>query len=179
MLKFLPDIAVVKNSAAAVIGNPTWDMMLVFLFIAIGFFYGISATRKRIVSLLIYTYVAVAVSVLIPEGTLAAILPTIEVFYLRAGAFIAALLLLYLFLVDRPRRNSPREEPWWQLFFLSFLQIGLLLHIIFSFLPLEKIKELAPVTRTVFAAARAHLWWYLLPLVALAVMKRFERERRR
>ena len=118
-------------------------------------------------------------SVLIPASSLSALLPTVDVFYLRAGAFIALLLLLYLFLVDRPRRNGPREEPWWQLFFLSFLQIGLLLHIVFSFLPPERIGELAPVTRAVFAAARAHLWWYILPLVVLAVIKRMEKDRRR
>ena len=64
--------------------------------------------------------------------------------------------------------------PWWQVFLLSFVQAGLLIHIVLGFLSPDKAKLLAPLTRNFFANPDLHLWWLLGPLVILILIRWFE-----
>lgn len=170
----LENLTAIKSTAERILSHPTWDIITLFLLVAIGFFYGISAGRRKIVSTIIYTYVAYAIFPLVPIDKLIEITKIEQLFFLKIGVFLAIFLLLVFLLGRTGGRAFVSSNPWWQVFLLSFIQAGLLIHILLGFLPPEQIKLLAPVTRNFFANPDFHVWWLLGPLVLLILIRRFE-----
>ena len=163
----------ITTTAAFLWSHPTWDVVLVFALLAIGFFYGISTGKKKAVTAIIYTYVAFAVFSAIPVSQLAKSIQLKDEFFLKIALF-AALFILFIFIFGRTRaRGFARPSAWWQIFLLSFTQVGLLIHIVLGFLPREQIALLAPLTRNVFANPDLHAWWFLGPLALIIFLKRF------
>lgn len=170
----LENLAVIKSTAERILSHPTWDIITLFLLVAIGFFYGMAAGRRKIISTIIYTYVAYAVFPVIPFEKIAGFAPTAKLFFLKIGVFVAIFLLLVFLLGRTGGRAFASSNPIWQVFLLSFVQAGLLIHLIVSFLPPDQIKLLAPVTKNFFANPDLHIWWLLGPLVVLIFIRRFE-----
>ncbi len=159
-----PELKFLKNTAEQLWSHPTWDLSLIFAILAAGFFYGISAGKRRIAVAIIYTYVAFGVATVLP----------IADFSIRAGAFIAIFVLIVWLLGSRRSRGFAPPGSWWQIFLLSFLQVGFLAHLTLTFLPQEKIALLAPLTKNVFANPELHLWWMVSPIAVLVILKRLE-----
>ena len=163
----------ITTTAQSLWSHPSWDVVLVFALLAIGFFYGISTGKKKAVTAIIYTYVTFAIFSAIPTGQLARVIQLKDEFFLKIGLF-AALFILLIFVFGRTRvRGFARPSAWWQIFLLSLTQVGLLIHIILGFLPKEQIATLAPLTRSVFANPDLHVWWFLGPMALLIFLKRF------
>ena len=159
------------SHAAAALSHPTVDAIVLFVLIAGGLFYGIIAGRRKIVSSLLLTYVAIAIFPTLPIEKLALLSGTRDSSVISMAAFIILFVLLVLFLGAR-RRGFGQSSTWWQIFSLSFLQMGLLIHTVLGFLPPEKSSALAPFTRSVFANPTLHIWWLVVPILALAVIRR-------
>ena len=169
------NLKIIKIGLEQILSHPTWDILLIFFFIAAGFFYGISAGKRRIVSALLFTYVAIAVFPLLPVEKIASITEIKNIFYVKSVLFTTLFFSLYFLLGNKKIKfGFSKGESWWQLFLLSFFQVGLLLNTIFTLLPPEKIKILAPVTREIFAKPQTKIWWYILPLLALFIIKKIE-----
>lgn len=168
------EIISIQSKIIPILSHPTWDIIVVFAAIAIGFFYGISAGKRRIISTLLFTYIALALSSAIPWEIFFEKLNVTESFFVHAGAFLLIFLLLSWFLGPRRNKSFAPAGAWWQIFLLSFLQAGLLIHLILSFLPKEYIKLLAPVTKTIFANQTLHIWWLFVPLFIIIFLKRME-----
>lgn len=162
------------NDITRILSHPTWDIILLFALLAAGFFYGISAGKRRIAATILYTYVALAVSSALPLEKWVSAGGDMEKFYIRAGAFLGIFILLALTLGSRRTRSFAPASAWWQIFLLSFLQIGLLIHTTLGFLSADKIKLLAPLTKNVFANPNFHIWWLAVPLLVLIILKRIE-----
>ncbi len=170
-------IAILKNASgatAAMIGHPTWDIVLVFFLLAFGFFYSITSSKKKLVSTLLLTYVAIALFPIVPVETVTAYLGATRSFYVKTALFLLLFSLLYFFLADRARHRGSRDNPWWILFLLALFEIGLVLHTVFSFLVNEERVLLAPLTRTLFATPYGAWAWLVLPLILLFLFKRRE-----
>jgi len=173
------------NDISRILSHPTWDIIMVFTMLAAGFFYGIFAGKLKIAATIIYTYVAWAITSALPlfdkplNGTrnvvsqVAGESPLNE-FFIRAAIFIGIFLIITFSLGSRRNRRFASPGSWWQIFLLSFLQVGLLLHLILNFLPADKINMLAPLTRTVFANPKLHIWWLIIPMAILIILRRFE-----
>lgn len=158
-----------------VLSHPTWDIVLVFALLAAGFFYGISAGKRRIAATILYTYAALTVSLAFPVERWLGYSEALDIFFIRSGAFLAFFLVLAFLLGSRRGRGGfAPASAWWQIFLLSFLQVGLLIHLIVGFLPPEKIKLLAPLTKNVFANPVLHIWWLAVPIIILMLLRRFE-----
>lgn len=169
-----PQLAFLKTTTEQLWSNPTWDLILVFAMLAIGFFYGISTGKRRIAATLIYTYVTLAVFAALPLDKLNQIFGIKEEFFLKIGVFLVIFTLLAFFLKSRKSRGFAPAGAWWQIFLLSFLQVGLLIHTILNFLPQERIKLLAPLTKKFFASPDLHIWWLVIPIAAVIILRRFE-----
>lgn len=163
-----------KTTTEQIWSNPTWDLILVFALLAIGFFYGISTGKRRIAATLIYTYVALAVFSALPLDKLNQIIGVKEGFFLNIGAFLLIFFLLAFLLGSRKSRGFAHPGAWWQIFLLSFLQVGLLIHSLLNFLPPEKIKLLAPLTKNLFANPDLRIWWLVIPITLVIILRRFE-----
>ncbi|MDP3770388.1 MAG: hypothetical protein Q8R40_05635 [bacterium] len=175
-LSYLQKIPGLNTSTAQVLSHPTWDLILIFVMIAIGFFYGIARGRHKMVSSVLNTYVTLAVFNAMPIQSIAGYLRVDNIFILKTGLFFAIFIPL-VFLMNRGRpRYLHSNIAWWQVFLLSFIQTGLLIHIVFSFLPPEMSKTLAPLTRSFFANTNLTVWWLGLPLIFLVFLRRSGRD---
>ena len=172
----VPGLPRLHTTAGQILSHPTWDIILIFVMIAIGFFYGISRGRHKMVSSVINTYVALALFNVVPIGAIAHYLKTNNLFAVKTAVFFAIFLPL-VFLMNRGRPRYLRSNiAWWQVFLLSFIQTGLLIHIIFSFLSPETMKNLAPITKSFFANTNLTIWWLGLPLLFLIFIRRSGRD---
>lgn len=163
----------IATTAQSLWSHPSWDVVLIFALLAIGFFYGISTGKRKAVTAIIYTYVTFAVFSAIPVDRLAQLIRLQDAVFLKIGLF-AVLFIILIFMFARSRtRGFARPSAWWQIFLLSFIHVGLIIHILLGFLPKEKIAVLAPLTKNVFANPDYHVWWFLAPLALLVFLKRF------
>ena len=171
----LQQVKFLQSTAEQIWSHPTWDLILIFALLCGGFFYGIMAGKRRIAATIMYTYVALAVSSALPIGRWFAPSTELNIFWLRAGSFAVLFVVLAFLLGSRRVRGFAPAGTWWEIFLLSFLQVGLLIHLILGFLPQEKIKLLAPLTKTVFANPNYHIWWLLVPIGVLIFLRWLER----
>ncbi len=163
-------------SLSQILSHPTWDIVLIFALISIGFFYGMSRGRHKMVSSVLNTYIALAVFGAMPIASIARYLNLDNLFIIKTGVFFIIFLPLAFFMNRGRPRYLHSNMAWWQVFCLSFIQAGLLLHIIFSFLPAETIKNLAPMTRSFFANTNLTVWWLVLPLLFMIFLRRSGRD---
>lgn len=174
----IPNVTIpgLHATPSQILSHPTWDIILIFVMIAIGFFYGISRGRHKMVSSVLNTYVALAVFNAVPIGVIAHYFKIDNLFVVKLGVFFAIFLPL-VFLMNRGRpRYLHSNISWWQVFILSFIQTGLLIHIVFSFLSPDMIKNLAPVTKSLFANTNLTIWWLGLPLIFMIFLRRSGRD---
>ncbi len=165
---FLHMLSVVNWSA------PSQDLFVVVLFIVTVFLYGISLGRGRIVVVLVSLYMAFAVMVSAP-------IPG-AIYGVNVGQFFAwkvlAFLLLFgvlLLLVSRSalmRVVSHMAAPnWWQVLLFSILHVGLIVSISLSFLPPEFLRNLAPITKMIFANDVARFAWIVAPMLGMLLLR--------
>lgn len=169
-----PSISTVKTTAEQILSHPTWDIVVIFALVAIGFFYGLTAGRRRIVSTIIYTYVALAIFMAMPIDKFSSLLGVKESFAMKIAVFLILWLLLIFLLGGKRGRSLASAGSWWQVFLLGFVQAGFLIHVLVNFLPPDRIKFLAPLTRTVFANPALHIWWLVLPVTVLIFIRWLE-----
>ncbi len=168
-------LQLIQTQTAQIFSHPTWDLILLFLLIAGGFFYGISFGRARVVANILYTYAAFAVVSALPLDSIISAVKIGELFFAKSGILLAIFLLLALLVGGRRRRwGFGGSGSWWQTFVLSVLQVGLLMHFMLQFLPKAEIAKLAPLTKTIFADPSLHIWWVLCPLVILIIFRRID-----
>lgn len=162
------------ETISKILTHPTWDLLVVFFFIAAGFFYGITSGKTRLISVLLSLYV----SALVFENFsylnfFVSGRPLFEVFLFRSLIFVILIILLSLLFNRILFRDSlGGTKVWWQVFLLSFLEVGLLMSLIFQLLPAKDIFDFSPLVRNLFASSRAFFWWLTLPLVALFFVAR-------
>lgn len=162
----------VIQSASAMLSRPTWDVMLVVLLVGGSLFWAFLAGRRKIVSTIMVTYMALTIFPAIPAERLTAMLGIRDAFIGTIGIFLILFILMVWLLGARRSRPFARGAPWWQVFFLSLAQAGLLAHIILSLLPPAQAALLSPIARRVFVAPDVHLWWLVTPAVLLILIRR-------
>ena len=82
------ELATITTQAQRILSHPTWDLVLIFALLAAGFFYGISAGKRRIAATILYTYVSLAVSSALPLDGWIQSSQDMEKFYIRGGVFL-------------------------------------------------------------------------------------------
>lgn len=162
------------NQISALLINPSWDLIVVFAFVAVGFFYGISAGKSKLLSLLFSLYV----SGFIFEnfyylGRLVHGRTIMEEFLFRGFIFTAIVIVLTILFsrvlisgLDSGARN------WWKSLLLSFTSSGLLFSYLFHLFPVKEIFTFSPATQSLFASNSAFFWWLILPLAALFLTRK-------
>jgi len=157
---------------------PTWDLFIVIFFIIGAFLYGFSLGRDRVIVILVSIYMALAVintspylnalsgkDISIHFGTNFTLKVT-----LFLGVFVALFFLLSRSALSRTFGNTS-TGGWWQVILFSFLHVGLLISVILSFLPLQAIEHLLPITRKIFTSDLGKFLWITAPIVAMILFK--------
>ena len=124
----------------SVFAHPTWDIIMIVVFLAAAFFYAIIAGKGRIVTGIIVSYVAVSLWHVLPMDSIVDNIGDGERFAVKITLFFALFIALYA-LVSRSSviaqvRSSARDKlsALTKTFVLAALQVGMFLNIIFSFL---------------------------------------------
>lgn len=157
-----------------IFSNPSWDLLVIFFFIAAGFFYGISAGRMKLAAALFSFYISAFISEnfyyldsFLKDRAL------LEIFALRGLVFLVlAALIAVLFNRIMPREEISGTKVWWQVFLLSILAAGFLASFVFRILPAKNLFDFSPIVKEIFASANAFFWWLILPLITLFVIVR-------
>lgn len=163
-----------QKLTAGIFSSPTWDILLIFALIAGAFFYGISTGRRKIIAAIVHTYVAFALFTALPIASIQNFTGIGQEFVAKVGAFLLIFILLVILMGARSASAFSSASSWWQIFVMSFLQVGLLVHILLGFLPEDKIEQLAPFTKTVFAHPDYRLWWFFIPIIFLIIVRRLD-----
>ncbi|MBU1091438.1 hypothetical protein KKA27_01045 [Patescibacteria group bacterium] len=156
-----------------VLSNPTWDILVLFFFLATGFFYGVLAGKKKLLSVLFSLYIAILLlNNFFYLDILAQGKELRDAFLLKLSAFLIFIILLAILFNKTVFRGSSKNKKWWQVFVLSFLEIGLFVSAIFQFLPAKEVFSFSPIVEMLFASEKSFFWWMVLPLVSLLFILR-------
>ncbi|MFY9463215.1 MAG: hypothetical protein WAP52_03455 [Candidatus Sungiibacteriota bacterium] len=159
-------------SAGVALSHPTVDIGIIFTLLAGGLFWAFVAGRRKVVSTIMLTYIALALFPALPIDRIISSIGLRDSSFGAIGAFLILFIVLAFFLGARRGRAFGIVGPWWQTLALSFLQVGLLIHIVFSLLADEKKNMLSGFTRGVFTDPSVHLWWLLAPILFLVIIRR-------
>jgi len=158
-----------------------WDIFIILAALILIFIYGFLLGRNRIVLVLLSSYFALIIMKFLPWQRLAQLqwlgIGENPASSLQIIIFLALILFFYMFVprsivssVARLRKRG--EASWIQLFILATLQVGLLVSIIFSFIPEEATTKIMPLVKKIFLGPGAQFIWVTLPLAVVSLMKR-------
>ena len=155
--------------------NPTpYFLALVFIFLAV-FFYGMRAGRGKTVLLLLSLYAASVLTDLFPyEERLLENFQT-DPFYLKAGLFIASIIVSFNVLLRSPLRAFAFQEkrsPILHILLLSILILGIFMSYLTTILPEEYLAQLDHPVFKYFKTQNAQFWWSLAGLVGMAFIRK-------
>ncbi len=160
--------------------KPSWDLFIVLFFVVAALLYGLSLGRDRIIVILVSIYMSLAIVEHAPFISDPNFQNNInnaisQVFVFRISAFLFVFIFLFFMLTRsalvKTIASSDSSGPWWQVLLFSILHVGLIVAITLSFLPPEATKNLAPLTRQLFATPNAKFVWIILPIIAMVVLK--------
>ncbi|MCX6784863.1 MAG: hypothetical protein NTV81_02920 [Candidatus Komeilibacteria bacterium] len=165
--------------------KPNWDLFIILFFVAAVFVYGLSLGRDRVLIMTLAIYISLAIIDHLPFLSKimdATFWPNFVLF--KALTFSGTFVLLFFLLARSAllRSLGARDvySSWWQVLLFSFLQVGLLVSTVLSFLPDETLSHLSPTTLQIFASETAKFWWVVAPVVGMmfgrAVRRRSRRE---
>jgi len=154
-----------------------WDWLLVLIFLAVALVYGLTMGRNRLVIVMLGVYFSWLLTRAIPWkeltwlGIKEAPASTIQIFI-----FLALVLGFYFLIPHSALRYAMKlggrgRGAWWQILVLSVLQIGLVLAMVMSFLPVKVTAGLSPLARTIFTGSLAQFVWLLLPITAIMFLR--------
>lgn len=150
---------------------PTWDVLLIFFFLASGFFYGLFFGRARLLALVVGVYVGIAFREAISFFDITKDSDTISV--IQISTFIVSACAAYGIVYSsflRGRRLG--DERWWQIFLLSFLMMGLVASAVVRLLPADTQTLFTDTIRQIFISNEAYTIWLALPLLAVLFASR-------
>ena len=160
--------------------HPTWDLFIVLFFGVAAFVYGLSLGRDKVLSILVSVYMALAVVNTAPYINRAA-QASVSIgvgngFFIKLTAFIALFIVLF-FLLSRSALDATIVSDGGgggglQTILFSFLQVGLIISVVLSFLPVSATSTLAPLTLQVFTTEPARFFWIVAPIAAMVVLGR-------
>ena len=156
--------------------TPSWDLFIIIFFIVAVFLFGFGMGRNRILITIVSIYMTLALIHYFPFATSGvAEVKFGEGFILKISIFLGTVLALF-FLLARSALTSVfsggGQGSWFQVIIFSFLQVGLLISVILSFLPAEIASELLPITKDIFTSDKAQFAWLLAPILAMIIIGR-------
>lgn len=155
--------------------NPTWDLFVLVFFVVAALIYGFSLGRDRIIMIMVALYMAlVAVTNLPVIPQFGARIALDNGFAIRVGTFVGLFVILFFMLtrsaLSHALSGNGALGPWWHVLFLSFVQVGMLISVVMSFLPVGWLEKLAPFTRTIFVSPWGKFLWVLMPIFGLLLI---------
>ena len=157
--------------------SPSWDIMLILIFIVAAMVFSMSFGRRRVIVLMFSIYISLAVVNTLPYLENIFLSAWVDkLFAVKIAIFLAVFVGLYISLnrsaLLRYMRGSSQFTPSWQIMALSLLHTGLLISITLSFLPADLIEYLSFFTKSVFVSEGGQFFWIVAPIITLGLIKK-------
>lgn len=158
--------------------NPTWDLFILAAWILASVFYSFAAGRGRVVNILISIYIAKLLVLEAPflTNAISSKLSGSLLALQQLSAFVGIFMILFLLLGRYVFKTSADTRHLVSVVFgllFSFLQIGLLINIILTLLPIELRSNFSPLIQTLFINQPAGFVWLVAPVVYLIILGKF------
>ncbi|MFZ5364602.1 MAG: hypothetical protein ACOZBH_00105 [Patescibacteria group bacterium] len=157
--------------------NPGWDVIVLLFFVIGALVYGMAMGRSRIIVILMSIYITLAIANAVPwDRVISGNISFNNALVLQAGVFIVLLIALF-FLISRSavgRVIGDSGGKWWHVLLFSFLQVGLLISVIMSFLPFNFLANFSELTREIFIGDIGRIVWLVLPIAGMLLVKENE-----
>jgi len=172
--------SVANEGAKSIFTNPTWDVLIIVIFIAASFFYALLFGKNRVILGILVSYFTFSLWQVLPIFKISQNIGEGEGFALKIALFFA--LYTFIFVLSGKSSVVPgfkiRKEKFTVMaktFLFSFLQIGFFLNIIFSFLPVKGNFEISPIINFLFYSDYSSVFWVAMPIIAIIVLRRKEK----
>lgn len=160
------------NQINIILRNPTWDLIAIFAFVAIGFFYGIFAGRSKLMAFLFSLYVSGFLFenfIYLKQFQTKTVL---EIFLIKIIAFTLLIVILtFMFSKIFSSGLNSGHKTWWKALLLSFSSAGLFFSYLFHLFPVKSIFIFSPIIQNLFASDTVFFWWLVLPLAAIFIVR--------
>ncbi len=158
--------------------SPSWDLFILLFWLVASVLYAFASGRGRLLSILVSVYMAKLLVLEAPflQTIVNAKLNIVTASLQTLATFGALFLVLFFFLSKYGFRTSAEGRGGFSLAFgvpFAFLQIGLLLNIVLSFVPVNVQQSLHPLIQFLFLHIGAGFVWLIAPVVYLIVFGRF------
>lgn len=157
--------------------SPSWDLFIFLFWAVASVIYSFAAGRGRVLSILVSVYMSKLLVIEAPflsryldkyfQGQYSG--------YSGLGSFVILFLLLFLFLSRYAFKTSIEKKQVTGFVFtllFSILQIGLLINIVVSLLPVLVQQKLSPLVTYLFIGQTANFVWLVAPVVFLVLLGR-------
>lgn len=156
--------------------QPSWDLFIFLIWGALALFYGLSAGRGRIISLLMSLYIAKLLVLEAPwlGNALNQKLPSSLASLQQLISFLLIFAVLFILLSRYAFRTSADGRHFGSIVYsviFAVLQVGLLINTILSYLAVSG-KSFSPLVSIIFLSTGASFIWLLVPLVFLIILGR-------
>jgi hypothetical protein len=148
----------------------SWDILLLFSFLASSFFYGVFFGRARLLATPPGLYFGIVLA-----GVSEAFLPALPggMIWIPLAVFGIASYAAYSIMHRVLLRNRRLgDEGWWQVFLLSFVSMGLVISFIARNIPVEAQNKFTEINYWLVISDKAFAVWLILSLVAMAIAGR-------
>lgn len=163
---------------------PSWDFIILLFLVVASVIFGLSLGRQRTVVTIVSVYMALAVEKYAPVaanllGDGVAKNPMVQ----TVGFLTLFVIVFFLFshagLMRNLVGNRGEDGAWYHSIILAFTLVGLMIAAVISYLPPSSVEQLSENTRRAFATPEAQLLWHVVPLVAMTIVGKRLRRRRR
>ena len=165
----------VMGQLASVNFNITsWELIILLFLIGGGFLLGILIGKNKIFLMLLGSYISSAILGVVP------IKKMFPNFFIQEENFVV-LIILYLvligivyFIFSRASKKARNRGFWsiFQIFFYALFLVGIVLSMVFSFLPKDLISQFSSLTLNIFNTSLARTLWFVIPLIFIGIFRR-------
>jgi hypothetical protein len=157
--------------------SPSWDLFILLAWVGVSVIYMFAAGRGRIINILLSVYVAKLIVMEMPFLSAAAKNLNLPIASLQQlAAFVIIFLVLFLFLGRFVLKTSADSRRLSSMVFglvFAFLQIGLLINIILSYLPAGSQNSFSQLIQVLFIKQPAGFVWLIIPIAYLMLLGKF------
>jgi hypothetical protein len=159
--------------ATANLGITGWELIIVIFLIGGGFLLGLMLGKNKIFSMLLGAYISSALLNVIPAKKM---FPDFfgkeENFVVMIVSFLVLIGIVYFIFSKSVLKSKRRERSIFQVFFYGLFLIGIILTMVFSFLPEDLISQFSSLILKIFNTSLARTLWFLIPLIFIGIFKK-------
>jgi hypothetical protein len=164
----------VEQLALANLNITSWELIIILFLIGGGFLLGLMLGKDKLFLMLWGGYISSALINVIPlRKMFSGFFNREENFVVLIVAFLFLIGIVY-FILSRSILGGKRKisRSFLKTFFYGLFLVGIVLTMIFSFLPQDLLDEFSNLTLNIFNTSLARTLWFVIPLIFVGIFRR-------